>query len=63
MLKNRLLGDGFMEGLTREELDCLYNNTKENDMNRKTKSNIHFTTVELMVLVGLFMFLWDRVLK
>ncbi|MDF2546953.1 MAG: hypothetical protein K0R93_1851 [Anaerosolibacter sp.] len=63
MLKNRLLGDGFMDELTREELDYLYDKPKKSNMIRKINSFIGITTVELMVLLGLFIFLWDRVIK
>lgn len=63
MLKNRLLGDGFMDELTREELDYLYDKPKKSNIVRKINNFIGITTVELMVLLGLFIFLWDRVIK
>lgn len=63
MLKNRLLGDGFMDELTREELDYLYDKPKKSNMLSKINNFVGITTVELMVLLGLFIFLWDRVIK
>ncbi|WP_300300272.1 hypothetical protein [Anaerosolibacter sp.] len=52
-----------MDELTREELDYLYDKPKKSNMIRKINSFIGITTVELMVLLGLFIFLWDRVIK
>lgn len=63
MLKNRLLGDGLMEQLTREELDYLYTKPEKNDINKRINSIIGFRIVELIAFVGLCIFLWDKFLK
>ncbi len=52
-----------MEQLTREELDYLYKKPQKNSINMLLGSFIRARMVELMLIIGMGIFLWDKVLK
>jgi hypothetical protein len=52
-----------MEQLTREELDYLYTKPKKNDINIRLNNFIRSRMVELIMIIGVCIFLWDKVLR